>query len=274
MISNPNDIWRRHHISVEGKGEKTLVLAHGLGCDQRIWHKIVRLLTPNFRVVLFDYIGAGYSDCTRYDPVKYASLRGYASDLLSIVRSLGDAQVSLLSHSASGSIGALVEDMAPGTFEQMIMLNPSPRYLNDDDYVGGFQPEELDSLIQLMEENYFQWANIMASQALPSETRPDIAQRLIDNFNQSRPDIMLYFAKAVLYSDYRALYASLKRRVHVVMNQQDAIVPFEVGQYLEKTMQDCRLYTIEASGHYPQLTSPEETVACVKRVMANTLQVS
>lgn len=261
------NIMRRNNVVVLGSGSKTIVLAHGLGCDQRIWHKVVPLLAAGYRLVLFDYVGAGESDLQQYDGQKYQNLQGYAHDLLDVVECLNLSKPYLLSHSASGSIGVLAEQMAPGTFQRLIMLNPSPRYINEQNYHGGFEREDIDGLLELMEENYFQWANVMASQAMRNETRPELAERLVRSFQQARPDIMLQFARAILYSDYRNEYRELPCPVSVILNEDDAIVPMQVGTYLQHSMRECDLRVIDAQGHYPQLSHPANVVDAVRHIL-------
>lgn len=262
----PN-IMRRNNVVVLGRGTKTLVLAHGLGCDQRIWHKVIPLLSADYRLVLFDYVGAGESDAEQYSAEKYKTLQGYAGDLLDVVECLNLRQPYLLSHSASGSIGVLAELMAPGTFKQMLMISPSPRYLNDGSYQGGFEKADIDGLLELMEENYFQWANVMAAQAMKNEQRPELAERLVRSFQQARPDIMLAFAQAILYSDYRKQYALLDCPVTILQTSDDSIVPMAVADYLEAHMRRCQVQLISASGHYPQLSHPAEVVQQVRETL-------
>lgn len=261
------NIMRRNNVVVLGSGEKTLVLAHGLGCDQRIWHKVVPLLSANYRLVLFDYVGAGESDLTQYSAKKYKTLRGYAHDLLDVVECLNLKKPFLLGHSASGSIGVLAEQMAPATFNRLILLNPSPRYINDGDYHGGFEREDIDGLIGLMEENYFQWADVMAAQAMRNEQRPELAERLVRSFQQAKPDIMLNFAKAILYSDYRDDYLATEAPVSVLQNSGDMVVPQAVGAYLQAQMPHCETITLHAEGHYPQLSHPAEVVEVVRAIV-------
>lgn len=261
------NIMRRNNVVVLGSGAKTLVLAHGLGCDQRIWHKVVPLLAADYRLVLFDYVGAGESDLQQYEEKKYQTLNGYAHDLLDVIECLNLSKPYLLSHSASGCIGVLAERIAPGTFQRLIMLNPSPRYINEGSYHGGFEREDIDGLLELMEENYFQWANVMASQAMRNETRPELAERLVRSFQQARPDIMLQFASAILYADFRKEFSELNCAVSVVLNEEDTIVPMVVGEYLQRSMRHCELRVIDAQGHYPQLSHPANVVDCVRHIL-------
>ncbi|RUO28031.1 hypothetical protein CWE12_12440 [Aliidiomarina sedimenti] len=267
VTGGSRNIMRRNNVVVLGTGSQTIVLAHGLGCDQRIWHKVVPLLSADYRLVLFDYVGAGESDLSQYNEAKYKTLRGYADDLLDVVECLNLDQPYLLSHSASGSIGVLAEQAAPGTFRHLLMVSPSPRYINDGAYQGGFERSDIDALLELMEENYFQWANVMAATAMKNEQRPELAERLVRSFQQARPDIMLNFARAILYSDYRAEYAELACPVSVMQAADDAIVPPAVSDYLVGTMQKCELYTLDAQGHYPQLSHPAEVVTLLRKIL-------
>ncbi|MGX5915123.1 alpha/beta fold hydrolase [Aliidiomarina sp. Khilg15.8] len=266
-MSSPG-IMRRNNVTVLGTGTKTLVLAHGLGCDQRIWHKVVPLLSRQYRLVLFDYVGTGESDFTQYRTQRYADLGGYAQDLLDVVESLGLVKPYLLGHSASGSIGVLAEELAPGTFERLIMLGPSPRYINaPPDYFGGFERQDIDEMVAMMEKDYLQWAESIATATMQNEHRPQLTERLMRSFQQERPEIMLRFARAILYSDLRDEYKALQTPVSVLACSQDAIVPAEVVQYMQNHMQRCEVLQLEASGHYPQLSEPAEVVDKVRQVL-------
>ena len=264
----PRNIMRRNNVVVLGSGKKTIVLAHGLGCDQRIWHKVVPLLSADFRLVLFDYVGAGESDANHYSAQRYKTLQGYASDMLDVIECLNLKQPYLLSHSASGSIGVLAELAAPGTFKRMLMISPSPRYINDGAYEGGFAKDDIDGLLELMEENYFQWANLMAAQAMKNEHRPELAERLVRSFQQARPDIMLAFAKAILYSDYRQQYLQVDCPTSILQTTDDDIVPMSVAKYLQANMRNCKIQPISAQGHYPQLSHPADVVEHVRQILS------
>ncbi|MCC5878796.1 MAG: alpha/beta hydrolase [Idiomarina sp.] len=198
-------------------------------------------------------------------------MQGYAGDLLDVIECLNLQQPYLLSHSASGSIGVLAELTSPGTFKRMLMISPSPRYINDGNYQGGFEKEDVDSLLELMEENYFQWANVMAAQAMKNEQRPELAERLIRSFQQARPDIMLAFARAILYSDYREQYARVDCPVSILQTTDDSIVPMTVADYLQAHMRQCTVQTIAASGHYPQLSHPADVVEQVRHILAKEI---
>lgn len=266
-MSSPG-IMRRNNVTVLGSGSQTLVLAHGLGCDQRIWHKVVPLLGRQYRLVLFDYVGMGESDFTQYKTPRYAHLRGYAQDLLDVVESLGLHKPYLLAHSASGSIGVLAEELAPGTFQRLIMLGPSPRYINDPpDYTGGFEAEDIDAMIDLMVADYLQWADTMAATAMQNEHRPQLTERLVRSFQEARPEIMVRFARAILYSDLRAEYKTLQTPVSVLACLNDAIVPAEVMYFMRDNMPDCEVLLLEARGHYPQLSEPAEVVEKVRLIL-------
>lgn len=262
------NIMRRNNVVIVGNGPDTLVLAHGLGCDQRIWHKVVPLLAADYRLVLFDYVGAGDSDLSQYSTAKYSTLHGYANDLADVVESLNLEQPYLLAHSASGSIGVLAEQAAPGTFKRMIMVGPSPRYINDSPYYGGFEKADIDALVELMTGNYYQWANVMAAQAMHHSARPESIQQLVHSFQQERPDMMLTFAKAILYSDFRAEFAATQCPVSILQCSGDNVVPMPVVEYLCAVMPDCNMLTLDAQGHYAQLSHPQEVVAKVRQVLA------
>lgn len=266
-MSSPG-IMRRNNVTVLGSGKPTLVLAHGLGCDQRIWHKVVPLLSRQYRLVLFDYVGTGESDFSQYRAPRYSDLGGYAQDLLDVVESLDLRKPYLLAHSASGSIGVLAEELAPGTFQRLIMLGPSPRYINDKpDYTGGFEREDIDDMMHLMAADYPKWAEGMAAIAMKNEHRPQLTERLMRSFQQEKPEIMQRFARAILYSDLRAEYKALQTPVSVLACSKDDIVPAEVPQYMQHHMRHCEVLALKASGHYPQLSEPAEVVEKVRLVL-------
>lgn len=254
----------RNNIVVLGEGDKCIVLTHGPGCDQRIWHKVVPLLSANYRVVLFDYVGAGDSDLSQYSEQKYASLQGHAEDLLEIISCLELSKPYLLAHSGSASISVLAEQMSPSTFERLILLNASPCFFNDGDYQGGMEHDEIQQQLSLLEADYFTWADQMVKKAVGNEHRPELAERLLRSFQQAKPEIMLSFTKAIWAGDFRAVYLACKTPVTLVNSRLDSIVPASLANYMQQKMHYCEEIKLQAEGHYPQLSHSREVVNAIR----------
>ena len=254
----------RNNVVVLGEGEKTIVLTHGPGCDQRIWHKIVPLLIANYRLVLVDYVGAGESDLQQYCEYKYASLQGHAEDLLEVVGCLELSKPYLLAHSGSASISVLAEHMSPAAFERLILLNASPCFLNDGKYRGGMDRHEIQQQLALLENDYHDWADQMVRLAIGNEHRPELAERLLRNFQHAKPEIMLRFIKAIWEGDFRTEYFTCTTPVTLINSRQDRIVPPSLCEYLQQKMPHCEHIPLQAEGHYPQLSHAREVVSAIR----------
>lgn len=250
------NIIERNHVRVKGDGPDTVLLAHGFGCDQRVWHAIVPALTPHYRVVLFDYVGSGQSDLGAYDSQRYNSLHGYAQDILDVAQALDLRNALFVGHSVSSIIGALAAIVDPTKFRALAMLAPSPRYLNDPpDYIGGFERNELDGLLDLMEQNFIGWANALAHVAAPDDT---LSAELADRFCAIDPAIAREFAATVFYSDHRADLERVPIPSLIVQCSVDDIAPVSVGEYMQEHLPRSTYRLLDAAGHMPHMSNPTE----------------
>lgn len=260
-------IQERHNIHVIGSGQKTLVLAHGFGCDQEMWRLITPAFEPEYRIVLFDFIGFGKSDSTQYIPEKYSNLQGYAGDVLEIIDAVGGAPVVFVGHSVSAIIGILAAIQQPGKFESLILLGPSPCYLNDADYTGGFSRADIESLLQTLDQNYLGWSSAMAPVIMGNPDRPELSRGLRDTFCRANPEIAKQFARVTFFSDNRADLGLLETPALVMQCSEDVIAPQSVGEFVHRRLQGSEFVQLAATGHCPHVSAPEETIAAIKKYL-------
>lgn len=240
-----------------------LVFAHGFGCSQDMW----RFVAPAFadhRVILFDHVGAGGSDANAYDEARHADLRGYAEDVLELLTELEVRDARFVGHSVSSMIGILTQVAAPERIAQLVLLCPSPRYLDDGDYRGGFAQADMEELLDLVDRNYLAWANAMAPTIMANPDRPDLADELEDSFCRTDPRIARQFARATFLGDNRRDLPKVSARTLVVQVAEDAIAPVEVGEYVAAQVPDSELAILDVSGHCPNLSAPDETIAAIR----------
>ncbi|RAJ94642.1 alpha/beta fold hydrolase [Aliidiomarina maris] len=268
MRDRARQVVRRNNVVVMGEGAQTLLLTHGFGCDQRIWHKVIPLLSTQYRLVMFDHVGSGDSQVSAYCANKYRTLHAYAEDMLDVVAALNLDAPILIAHSGSCSIGVLAEHTRPQTFSRMVLVNPAPKYVSDSDLDAGFQPDEVQQTLQLMREDYPQWCQQMAQHAMQNSTRPELSARLQASFIQSNPQIMYNFARAILYSDFRREYAQIRCPVSLVHCQQDVVVPTSMIDYLHTTLADSEVISLAADGHFPQISHSTALVAALRDILA------
>lgn len=254
------DILKRNHVTVIGSGSRTLVFGHGFGCDQKMWRLVAPRFADRYRVVLFDYVGSGRSDLDQYDPVKYGALHGYADDLLEVMEALELKEAVFVGHSVSSMIGALASIRRPEYFGQLIMVGPSPRYLNDlPDYYGGFDREDIEELLEMMQLNFSGWASHMAPNAMKNTERAELAEELEQQFASRDPRIARQFAEVTFYSDCRDILSQVTVPTLILQCAEDSIAPLEVGDFLHRRLTGSTLNHMTAKGHYPQLSQPDET---------------
>ena len=257
-------IGRRNNVHITGKGTQTMLFAHGFGCDQHMWRHVTPAFEEDYRVVLFDYVGAGRSDIASYRPERYASLEGYAADILEICAALDLRDVIFVGHSVSSMIGLLAAIEQPRLFRQLIMVGPSPCYINDEHYTGGFERSDIEGLLETMERNYIGWANFLAPNIMGHPDRPELAGELNQSFCSTDPVIASQFARATFFSDNRADLAKLRTPSLILQCSRDMIAPLEVGQYLHEQLPASTLRVMKATGHCPHLSEPAETIALIK----------
>ena len=241
-----------------------MVFAHGFGCDQNMWRHVAPAFESSFRTVLFDHVGAGGSDLSAYDPAKYESLSGYADDLIEIVRTLGLTAPVFVGHSVSAMIGILAEVKQPGLFSELVLVGPSPRYIDDVDYVGGFGAEQIDELLEFLEENPMGWSQAMAPAIMGNPERPELGEELTASFCRADPAITKAFARATFKSDNRGDLGRVTTRSLILQCSDDIIAPECVGRYVQAQIPNSELVMLKATGHCPNLSAPTEVIAAIQ----------
>lgn len=258
------DVLERNNVHVFGSGTQPLLFAHGFGCDQKMWRFITPAFEQDYRIVLFDYVGSGKSDVSTWDPARYSSLDGYAQDVLEICAALDLRDVIFVGHSVSSMVGVLAANREPERFSRLIMVGPSPRYINDTGYVGGFERADIEGLLDLMDKNYIGWANFLAPVVMKNEERPELTQELHESFCSTDPKITRRFAETTFFSDNRADLPHVRVPSLIMQCSEDAIAPVEVGNYLHRTLPQSTLRLMKATGHCPHISHPEETIEAIR----------
>jgi sigma-B regulation protein RsbQ len=261
---------QRHNINIVGEGSKTMILAHGYGCDQVMWRFVTPELQQEYRIVLFDYVGAGKSDLSAYSRHKYGSLEGYADDVLEIIAGTSDSPVIFVGHSVSSMIGVLAAIKKPSAFEKLILVGPSPCYINDGDYVGGFSRSDIDGLLQTLADNHLGWSRAIAPVIMKNEDRPELASELAESFCRTDPEIAKHFARVTFLSDNRADLASLTVPSLVLQCSEDSIAPNDVGEFTHRHLAGSTLINMKAVGHCPHLSAPAETVLSIREYLSRS----
>jgi sigma-B regulation protein RsbQ len=246
-----------------------MLFAHGFGCDQNMWRFVTPAFEATHRIVLFDLVGAGGSDLTAFDPDRYSDLRGYSEDVLEICHALDLTDVVFVGHSVSAMIGVLAANREPDLFSRLVLVGPSPRYINDGEYVGGFTSEDIDGLLDSLDSNYLGWSSAMAPVIMGNADRPQLGDELTNSFCRTDPEIARHFARVTFTSDNRADLADVRVPTLVLQCSDDVIAPTGVGGYVADRIGGSTLVQLEASGHCPNLSAPEETVAAIETFLAS-----
>ena len=255
----------RNNVNVSGRGARPMLFAHGFGCDQNMWRMVAPACEDDYRVVLFDYVGAGHSDVRAYDAVRYASLAGYARDVLDVCEALDLREVVFVGHSVSAMIGVLAANEQPERFAHLIMLGPSPRYLNDPpDYTGGFERADIDGLLETMDRNYIGWSAQMAPAIMQNADRPELGAELTESFCSTDPVIARRFAEATFLADNRADLAALRTPALILQCSDDIIAPEQVGAWVHGALPDSVFHQLAATGHCPHMSAPAETTEAMR----------
>jgi sigma-B regulation protein RsbQ len=254
----------RHNVTVTGRPDgQAMVFAHGFGCDQNMWRFVAPAFEDDFRVVVFDLAGAGGADPTAYDAERHGSLEGYAADVVEICRELGVENGIFVGHSVSSMIGVLADRANPTLFEKLVLVSPSPRYINDADYVGGFTESDIRELLDSLDSNYLGWSSAMAPVIMGNPDRPELGAELTASFCRTDPAVARRFAEVTFLSDNRADLASVQTPSLILQCTNDAIAPVSVGEYVARTMPNGSLVMLDATGHCPNLSAPEATVDAI-----------
>lgn len=257
-------VLERNNVTTSGMGARSIIFSHGFGCDQHMWTTVARNFEDEFRVILFDHVGAGRSDLTAYDSRKYSSLHGYADDLVEIGRELHLKDAIFVGHSVSSMIGALASLKAPGMFSDLVMVGPSPCYVNDDDYVGGFTRDQVVELLDFLANNHLGWSAAMAPAIMGNPDRPDLGGMLENSFCATDPVIAREFAEVTFLSDNRDDLRSIQARTLILQCQEDIIAPLSVGQFVHAHIPNSQFKLLKATGHCPNLSAPDEVTAAIR----------
>ena len=255
----------RNNVKLEGNPDgQPMLFAHGFGCDQTMWRFVWPVFADRYRVVLFDHVGFGGSDLAAWSEDRYESLEGYARDVVEICDELGLQEVVFVGHSVSAMIGALAAAAEPARFSHLVMVGPSPRYIDEGDYVGGFARSDIDELLDSLESNYLGWSNAMAPVIMGNPERPELGSELTASFCRTDPRIASHFAKVTFLSDNRTDLARVTTPTLVLQCSADAIAPQAVGEYVHAQLPNSKLVLMSATGHCPNLSAPEETAEAIE----------
>ncbi|TPE43444.1 alpha/beta fold hydrolase [Pontibacter mangrovi] len=257
------DVIKRNNVRTIGEGDQAIIFAHGFGCNQNVWRHLVDAYRDQYKLVLFDFVGSGQSDLSAYDSERYGSLDGYTKDVLEILEALNIKNALYIGHSVSSMIGVKAAIAQPSYFSKLIFISPSPCYLNDGDYIGGLDKEDLNNLLALMDSNYLGWSSFLAPQVMGNSDRPALGEELVENFCATDPDIAKEFARVTFLSDNRADLEKLVTESLTLQCAEDILAPLAVGYYLEKKTKGNTLNILEATGHCPHLSAPEEVIAAI-----------
>jgi sigma-B regulation protein RsbQ len=263
------DVSKRNHVKVAGGGTQPMLFAHGFGCDQNMWRFVAPAFADDYKLVLFDYVGSGRSDLSAYDAERYATLDGYAQDVLDVCHALDLRDVVFVGHSVSAMIGVLAARREPERVAHLIMIGPSPRYLNDPpEYAGGFERSDIEGLLDTMDKNYIGWANHLGPAIMANADRPELGQELTESFCSTDPVIARRFAEATFFADNRNDLAGLRIPSLVLQCSEDIIAPREVGEYVHRELPGSTLRMMQATGHCPHMSAPEETIALMREYLS------
>jgi sigma-B regulation protein RsbQ len=254
----------RNNVRMSGSGRQPMVFSHGFGCDQNMWRLVAPAFERDYRVVLFDHVGSGRSDLAAYDRQKYSSLQGYADDVLEICRALGLEEVIFVGHSVSAMIGVLAAIAEPRRFARLVMVGPSPCYIDKPGYRGGFAEKDLEQLLDFMDSNFLGWSGAVAPKIMGNEERPELAEELTNSFCRTDPEISRHFARVTFMSDNRADLPKLGVPALILQCSQDIIAPQSVGEFIHRALPESRLVRMRATGHCPNLSAPAETIEAMR----------
>lgn len=256
-------VHRRNNVNEAGAGPRAMMFAHGFGCDQNMWRFVAPAFQDAFHTVLFDHVGAGRSDIAAYDRTKYASLEGYADDVVEIGRDLNLRNAVFVGHSVSAMIGVLAANRASELFSELILVCPSPRYIDDEGYRGGFTAGDVEDILASLDDNYMGWSAAMAPAIMGNPTQPELGEELNDSFCRTDPEIAADFARATFNADNRNDLPQVRARTLVLQCREDVLAPQEVGEYVRDHIPRSELVLLNATGHCPNLSAPKEVVSAM-----------
>lgn len=263
-----SDVVCRNHVQVSGDGTQPMIFAHGYGCDQNMWRFITPAFEKDFKIVLFDHVGSGKSDISAYDYQKYDSLHGYADDVIEICTSLNLSSVIFVAHSVSCMIGILAANKRPDLFDKLILIGPSPCYVNDGEYFGGFERDDIHDLIATLESNYLGWSSSITPVIIGNPDKPKFSEELNNSFCQMDPEIAKHFAKVTFTSDNRRDLESVETPTLILQAHPDVIAPLQVGEFVHQKVKKSTLDVLKTSGHCPHLTAPKLVCESIENYMS------
>ncbi|MGE3269004.1 MAG: alpha/beta fold hydrolase [Chloroflexota bacterium] len=261
-------VIQRNHVTLSGKGTRPLIFAHGYGCDQHMWRLVAPAFEDTHRVVLFDHVGAGRSDISAYTPARYSGLHGYADDVVEICEALDLTDAIFVGHSVSAMIGVLAAIEHPERLSSLVLIGPSPRYIDDGEYVGGFSQQDIQDLLAFQDANYLGWASTLGPVIMGNGGRPELAEELTNSFCRTDPVIAKQFAAVTFLSDNRADLPKCRLPALILQCSEDVIAPAAVGDYVHRHLPNSQLVTLQATGHCPHLSAPEETIAAMRSFLS------
>ncbi|KAJ8900017.1 hypothetical protein K2173_024130 [Erythroxylum novogranatense] len=243
------------NAKIYGNGTQTLVLSHGYGTDQSVWHYLVPCLAFYFKVVVFDLVFAPNVNPILYDPHKYSSFSGYSTDLIDLLDELKLKNTIYIGHSMSAMIGCLAAIKRPELFQHLVLLGGSPRYLNSKGYDGGFERAQVEVLLKSMEQNFSGWIQSYAPTAISVNNTEAIAE-FESTLGRMNPKTAISVAKTVYLSDMRHILPHVKVPCSIIQSRKDPVVPLFVPHYMEtKIGGGANIRILETEGHFPQLTA-------------------
>jgi sigma-B regulation protein RsbQ len=259
------EVLARNNVRVSGQPDgPAMVFAHGFGCDQNMWHFVAPAFEADYRVVLFDHVGAGASDLAAFDAERHGSLTGYADDIVEILRALELSDAVFVGHSVSSMIGVLAAARAPETIGKLVLVGPSPRYIDDEGYVGGFSERDIEELLESLDSNFLGWSSAMAPAIMGNPGRPELGDELANSFCRTDPAIAEHFARVTFLSDNREDLGLVNIPTLIMQCSDDIIAPAAVGAYVHARMRHSVLVPMKATGHCPNLSAPDETIAVIE----------
>jgi len=258
------NVVRRNNVITKGKGKSVMMFAHGFGCDQNMWRYVTPAFENSHRIVLFDHVGAGASDLKAYSREKYNSLEGYADDIIEIARELELTDIIFVGHSVSALMGIIAARKAPEIFKSLILVGPSPSYINEGDYVGGFTRSQIDELLVSLDQNHLGWSMAMAPVIMGNPERKELGEELANSFCRTDPEIAKHFARTTFLTDKRSILPDSTIPSLILQCSHDVIAPVEVGEYMHRNMPNSKLIVMKATGHCPNLSAPDETIAVMR----------
>lgn len=267
-METAKQIIRRNNVKIGGQGQKVLVFAHGFGCDQYVWDNIAPAFESKYRVVLFDYVGSGKSDKTAYEKKRYRTLHGYKQDLLELCDALSLENIVFIGHSVSSMIGALAAVERPELMKNLIMIGPSPYFLNEPGYQGGFEQEEIEGMLQMIKGNYNEFARFLSPIVMQNAERPHLAAEFEQLLCANDPQVMSDFAEATFLSDTREDLAKVTVPTLILQSRNDAVAPESVGEYVHSQIDNSEYKIIDAEGHSPHISHAEETVSIIAEYLS------